>query len=88
LLSEVAWDWLRPVRRVLLALVPLTIAVCWLSEPLTEWIRVLLRGVLLGGLGICVLLRYGLPIELKREFMQRMPNSFGRRMRPVIGDLR
>jgi O-antigen/teichoic acid export membrane protein len=87
-LSEVAWDWLRPVRRALLVLVPLTVAVYWLSEPLTVWARVLLRGVLLGSLGACVLLRYGLPAELKRELMRRMPNSIGRRMRPIMGDLR
>jgi O-antigen/teichoic acid export membrane protein len=86
-LSEVAWNWLKPVRKALLALVPLTVAVCWLSEPLTEWARVLLRGVLLGSLGACVLLRYGLPTELKRELIHRMPNSIGRRVRPVMGNL-
>ena len=86
-LSEVAWNWMKPLRRALLGLVPLTVAVCWLSEPLTEWMRVLLRGILLGSLGICVLLRYGLPIELKRELIQRLPNFVSRRVRPVMGGL-
>jgi O-antigen/teichoic acid export membrane protein len=85
-LWEVAWNWLKPLRRALLALVPLTVAVCWLTEPLTEWARVLLRGILLGSLGICLILRYGLPTELKRELAQRLPNSIGGWMRPVMGD--
>jgi O-antigen/teichoic acid export membrane protein len=86
-LSEIAWNWLKPLRRALLALVPLTVAVCWLSEPLTDWACVLLRGVLLSSLGMCLVLRYGLPAELKRELMQRMPNSVGQRMRLVLGGL-
>ncbi|HVM62076.1 MAG TPA: lipopolysaccharide biosynthesis protein [Verrucomicrobiae bacterium] len=76
-LSVVAWDWLKPVRRALLALAPLTAAVCWLSEPLTDWARVLVRGILLGGVGACVLLRYGLPPELKQELARRLPRGVG-----------
>ena len=84
-LTEVIWKWLKPMYTTLLVLVPLAAVVCLLSEPLTEWVRVLFRGVLLGSLGICVLIRYGLPIELKRELVQRLPNSVGRWMRPVMG---
>ncbi|MGA2604769.1 MAG: oligosaccharide flippase family protein [Verrucomicrobiia bacterium] len=76
-LWEVAWNWLKPLRRALLVLVPLVIAVYVPTEPLTEWARILLRGVLLGSLGTCLLLRYGLPIELKRELVQRLPQYVG-----------
>jgi O-antigen/teichoic acid export membrane protein len=85
-LSEIAWEWLKPLRRALLVLVPLTAVVCWLSQPLTEWIRALLRGLLLGSLGMCVVLRYGLPIELKREFIRRLPKSAAFWVRWVTSD--
>jgi O-antigen/teichoic acid export membrane protein len=85
-LSEVAWNWLKPLRRTLLTLVPLTVAVCWLSEPLTEWVRVVLRSVLLGSLGICLILRYGLPIELKRELVRRLPKSAALWVRRIASD--
>jgi O-antigen/teichoic acid export membrane protein len=85
--TEPGWNWLKPLGRTLLGLVPLAVAVWWLTEPLAEWQRMLLRGVLLGSLGSCLLLRYGLPIELKRELIQRLPESVGRWMRRVMGDL-
>jgi O-antigen/teichoic acid export membrane protein len=85
-LTEVVWKWLKPLRTALLALVPLIVAACWLTEPLTEWARVLLRGVILGSLGSCLVLRYGVTTDLKRELVQRVPNFIGRWMRPVMGN--
>jgi O-antigen/teichoic acid export membrane protein len=73
--SEVVWGWLRPTWRGLLALVLLTLVVYVPTEPLTEWARVLVRAVLLCSLGTCLLLRYGLPIELKRELAHRVPEA-------------
>jgi O-antigen/teichoic acid export membrane protein len=76
-MGEVSWNWLKPTGKELLALVLLTFAVYVPTEPLAEWARLLIRGPLLGSLGICVLLRYGLPIELKRELAHRLPQSVG-----------
>jgi len=86
-LSEIAWNWLQPLRRTLLWLVPLAMAVCWLSAPLTAWACVVVRGVALGSFGVCILLRYGLPLALKRELVQRVPGFVGRRLRPVMGEI-
>jgi O-antigen/teichoic acid export membrane protein len=85
-MSEIGWNWLKPMRRSMLALVPLTIAIYWLSEPLTDWARVVLRGGLLTNVGICIVLRYGLPIELKRELVQRLPTPAATWVRRVMGD--
>jgi O-antigen/teichoic acid export membrane protein len=86
-LSEVGWKWLKPLSRPLFILVPVAVAVCWSTGPLAEWARVLIRGGVLGSLGMFVILRYGLPVELKRELIHRLPDSIGGRMRPVMGSL-
>jgi len=72
-LSEVAWSWLKPAAALLLWLLPISIALCWLTQPLPDWTRVVLRATTLGTIGSGLLLRHGLPVELKQDLIRRLP---------------
>lgn len=85
--AEPAWEWLKPLGRTLLRLVPLAIGIWWLTEPLADWLQVVVRGVVLTPLGSILVLRYGVARELQREFVHRLPKAFTPWLRIVVGNL-
>jgi O-antigen/teichoic acid export membrane protein len=85
--TEPSWEWLKPLGRTLLRLVPLAAGIWWLTEPLTDWLQVVVRGAVLTPLGSVLVLRYGVVRELQREFVQRLPKAFTPWLRIVVGNL-
>jgi O-antigen/teichoic acid export membrane protein len=85
-LAEPGWEWLKPLGRTLLRLVPFAIGIWWLTEPLADWQQLIIRCVLLTPLGVFLLLRYGVAIQLQRELVQRLPKAYTPWLRIALGN--
>jgi len=72
-LREVAWDWLRPMGKVLLFYLPAAGLTWWLSAPAAGWLRLGIHALLAGSLGIYWLLRFGIPGSFQNELLRRLP---------------
>ena len=85
-LREVCFDWLAPLGRVLVLLVPLAAATWWGCRGITvPLVRLFVMALLSGPPGFCIFLRYGLPSGFQRELIQRAPRFLGPVLRRLLG---
>jgi len=72
-LREVAWDWLRPMFKVLLFYLPAAALTWWLLAPAALLTQLILHALLAGSLGFYLLLRFGVPGPFQDELLRRAP---------------
>jgi len=72
-LREVAWDWLRPMFKVLLYYIPAAGLFWWLLTPASLLTQLVLHALLAGSLGFYLLLRFGVPGHFQDELLRRAP---------------
>jgi O-antigen/teichoic acid export membrane protein len=84
-LREVGLHWLAPMARMLVLFVPVAIAIWWLCDRITPLtVRLACHALLGGGIGVCLLLRYGLSRSFQRELLQRAPKGINPLLRRVF----
>ncbi len=82
---EILYDWLKPLGTMLSWITPVAALVLWgwWTQPPLER---LLAGLVVGGwFGGWCFLRFGLPVDLKREIAERLPRRFARPFRWISG---
>lgn len=72
-LREVAFSWQRPMVKVVLFLVPVAVTVWWISRPWSPIVRFPVNAALVGVVGGCWLLRYGVPPALQSDISRYLP---------------
>ena len=71
--SEVAFEWAKPMGRLLLGLIPLAIGCSFLFEALPTHLKLPALAFAVGVPGLLLFFRLGLDAELKCELLRRMP---------------
>jgi len=79
-LREVAWDWLRPMNRMLLFYLPVAGLAWWSFHSLPGVARLVAHMMIIGSVGFGLFLRYGLSPAFQKEVLARVP----RRVHPVF----
>jgi O-antigen/teichoic acid export membrane protein len=72
-LREVALSWQRPLAKMLLRLVPVAVAVWWVSSSWSPIMRLLMNALLTGIIGGYWLLRHGIPLSLQADISRFVP---------------
>jgi O-antigen/teichoic acid export membrane protein len=72
------WDWQKPLLLILLAMVPTWLALEWVLQSATDWLRLVVKGGILIGTGGWVALRYALPPQMSDEIVKKVPLPFRR----------
>jgi O-antigen/teichoic acid export membrane protein len=67
------WDWQLPMLRVLAVMIPCWLAMEWLLQGKSDWLRLTVNGGLLAVIGAWAALRVGLPSELLAEIAGKLP---------------
>ncbi len=71
--KPVLWDWQVPLFRVLAVMIPCWLAMEWLMQGKSDWLRLAVNGGLLAVIGAWAALRLGLPTELLAEIVGKLP---------------
>lgn len=83
-LREILVDWLLPMARIILWLVPPVLVAGWVLGPLATFARLVTAGFLVSAVAGCLLLRYGIPENLKPEVLKHSPKVFSGLLRRVL----
>ena len=84
-MREIAVDWLKPMARIILFLVPAALLAAWAFRPLTTFPRLLAAGLPVGAYASFLLLRYGIPDSLKGDVVRHAPKMLSRGLGRLIG---
>jgi O-antigen/teichoic acid export membrane protein len=68
----VLWDWQKPLFRVLLAMIPVWLAMAWALHDASNWLQMIFTGGVLTLIGAWVALRHALPSDLVAEIMRKL----------------
>jgi O-antigen/teichoic acid export membrane protein len=71
---EVAFDWLRPMGKVLLFYLPIAALTWWLLASASELTQLASHTLLAGSLGTYFFLRFGVPPAFQIELLRRVPS--------------
>jgi O-antigen/teichoic acid export membrane protein len=84
-IREVGLGWIIPMIRVVALFAPVAVVAAWALKPVADPIIRLAGGVLLSGtFGFYIFLRVGLPRNLQRELLERLPKSINPVLRRVF----
>ena len=72
------WDWQKPLFLVLMAMIPVWLAMAWLLHNAADWLRLVVSGGVLTVVGVWAAIRYALPFDLVDEIARKSPNPFRR----------
>jgi O-antigen/teichoic acid export membrane protein len=84
-MREITLDWLAPMGRIILFLVPVALLAGWAFRPLTTFPRLLAAGLPTGVYASFLLLRFGIPNNLKGDVVKHAPRMLSRWLGTVIG---
>ena len=71
---EIAWGWLRPMSLMLLLYLPVAVLAVWLPVSLPVILRLGINVALASSVGIALFLRYGLPVSIQNDLLDRVPD--------------
>lgn len=71
--KEVAFTWMRPMLNVLGLLLPLALAIGWVTKDLTPLMQLTINGGISFPIGLLIFLRFGIPPEFQKELLVRSP---------------
>jgi hypothetical protein len=72
------WDWQKPLFLVLMAMIPVWLAMAWLLHNAADWLRLVVSSGVLTVVGVWAAIRYALPFDLVDEIARKSPNPFRR----------
>ncbi|MCI0746352.1 MAG: oligosaccharide flippase family protein [Verrucomicrobia subdivision 3 bacterium] len=84
-LKIVGWAWNAPAIQLMILLSPPAAALWWLTEPLNEIPKLVLRIVLLGTFASIMFFRVGLDRSVREDLFLRAPAYMKRPLRVLIG---
>jgi O-antigen/teichoic acid export membrane protein len=67
------WDWQKPLVLILIIMVPIWLAICWILHDAPTWIRLAVNGAVLTATGAWVAIRYALPFDFIEEIAGKLP---------------
>jgi O-antigen/teichoic acid export membrane protein len=76
--ATILWSWNKPMLAELLVLVPLTATVAYFWPQPNSWSGLLLQSGTVGVIGVAVFWKLGVPVNLQRELLQRLPIAITR----------
>jgi O-antigen/teichoic acid export membrane protein len=71
--KPLVWDWQKPLVRVLIAMVPVWLAIEWALHGSPDWLRLIVNGGVLTVIGVWVSLRFALPSGMVAEIIGKLP---------------
>ena len=66
------WDWQKPLFRILMAMIPVELAMEWALHDASNWLQMIFMGGVLALIGSWVALRHALPSDLVDEIMRKL----------------
>ncbi len=79
------WDWQKPLFRILMAMIPVWLAMEWALHNAADWLRLVVSGSLLTAVGVWAAIRYALPFDLIDEVVRKLPEPLQRASVILIG---
>ena len=83
--KPLVWDWQKPLIWILMVMVPIWLALGWILQDTSNWLRLLVNGVVLSLIGIWIAISYALPSEMIFEVVEKLPRSLRMIIARIIG---